>query len=114
MRESPIACCTGCTTGYTWHQFAALRLDSEPDAQPERRACAVCGVYVYLVTTGLGPAMFLEHDDGTPILGPQPHVHIEHAPQREGSIALRVLLVLALVLWTGLVGWILWRGWWSK
>lgn len=114
MKETPIACCTHCTTAYTWGQFRSLELLSPEDEQPERRTCALCTTPVYLVTTGLGPAMFLEHDDGTPILGQLPHVHIEHKPAPEGSVALRVLLVLALLLWAGFVGWILWRGWWSK
>jgi hypothetical protein len=118
MRECPIACCAGCHTPFTWDQFQALRLDSDEGEQPERRACRRYGVHVYLDTRGLGPAMFLEHDDGEPFFGPRPSIEAAHHQHKRSearpSVAWRALLVVALLLWCGMVGWLLWRGWWSR
>lgn len=42
----PYAVCPGCRKRYDFDGFLALRLDSKQGEQPERRACAVCGVYL--------------------------------------------------------------------
>lgn len=111
LREGPLTCCSACWTSYTWTDFRALPLHYQTEhdrgelaTQPERRTCAACGLCVSQDTTGMTGSTLFVDASGAPVLGRMSPT----ATERNG-VAVRVLLAVALVLWSVLVAYLVWR-----